>query len=266
MNISNSAGATIEEVKNFWDSRPCNVRHSTKEVGSKEYFDEVEERKYFVEPHIPLFANFEIWKDKKVLEIGCGIGTDAINFTRAGALYTGVELSTESLSIAQKRFDVYGLKGSLFVADAEKLDRSLPKKNFDLIYSFGVLHHTPNLSEALQQIVKFSSSETIIKIMVYAKNSWKQKMIDIGLDQPEAQFGCPIANSYEKHELTDLFSENGLQVLSLTQDHIFPYVVEEYRKYNYIVQPWFRDMPELMFRSLEKSFGWHMLIEAKLKS
>jgi 2-polyprenyl-3-methyl-5-hydroxy-6-metoxy-1,4-benzoquinol methylase len=266
MNINESAKASIEEVKSFWDSRPCNIRHSTKIVGSREYFDEVEERKYFVEPHIPLFANFVMWKNKEVLEIGCGIGTDAINFARAGALYTGVELSKESLSIAKKRFQVYGLRGTLLEADAERLDISLPKKNFDLIYSFGVLHHTPNLSEALRQIVKFANSETVIKIMVYAKNSWKQKMIDAGLDQPEAQFGCPVANSYEQNELNNLFNENGLQVLSLNQEHIFPYVVEEYLKYNYVIQPWFKDMPELMFRSLEKSFGWHMLIEAKLKS
>ena len=70
----------IAAVREYWNSRPCNIRHSTKPVGTREYFDEVEARKYMVESHIPEFADFERWKGKKVLEIGCGIGTDTINF------------------------------------------------------------------------------------------------------------------------------------------------------------------------------------------
>src|SRR5690348_1486316 len=73
---------SVEEVREYWNRRPCNIRHSPKPVGSKEYFDEVEARKYFVEPHIPGFAQFARWSGKRVLEIGCGIGTDTINFAR----------------------------------------------------------------------------------------------------------------------------------------------------------------------------------------
>ena len=51
----------IERVANYWNKRPCNIRHSEKPVGSAEYFDEVEKRKYFVEPHIPRFADFKSW-------------------------------------------------------------------------------------------------------------------------------------------------------------------------------------------------------------
>jgi 2-polyprenyl-3-methyl-5-hydroxy-6-metoxy-1,4-benzoquinol methylase len=66
-------------------------------VGTREYFDEVEARKYFVEPHIPEFAQFKQWKGKKVLEIGCGIGTDSVNFARAGADLAAIEISEKSL-------------------------------------------------------------------------------------------------------------------------------------------------------------------------
>ena len=76
----------ITAVRDFWNARPCNIRHSPKEVGTRDYFDEVERRKYFVEGHIPAFAEFSRWKDRKVLEIGCGLGTDTISFSICSSL------------------------------------------------------------------------------------------------------------------------------------------------------------------------------------
>src|SRR6266704_5380693 len=100
---------SLEQVQDYWNRRPCNIRHSPKPVGTKEYSDEVEARKYFVESHIPGFADFERWRGKRVLEIGCGIGTDTMNFARAGAEVTAVDLSEKSLVIAQQRAKVFGL-------------------------------------------------------------------------------------------------------------------------------------------------------------
>src|SRR6059036_3054722 len=114
---------SIDSVRQYWDRRPCNLRHSPKPAGTKEYFDEVEWRKYFVEPHIPRFAEFERWNGKKVLEIGCGIGTDTINFARNGAWVTAVDLSEKSLEVARRRAEVFGLQDRIrFIrADAEHL-------------------------------------------------------------------------------------------------------------------------------------------------
>ena len=254
----------IVDVKEYWNRQPCNIKHSKAPIGTVEYFNEVETRKYFVEPHIPGFAEFSKWNGKRVLEIGCGIGTDAVNFARGGAEYTGIELSEESLKIARDRFEVFGLQGAFIEGNIEDLDLSILGDKFDLIYSFGVLHHTPSLEKALNQIHALCNKETIFKVMVYAKNSWKQKMIDAGLDQPEAQYGCPIANSYEHSEIVEIFKNSGFTIDNISQDHIFPYVVPKYKKYNYVKEKWFEVMPDEVFEAIEKAFGWHMLIDAKI--
>ena len=251
---------SLKEVQDFWNARPCNLRHSNAPVGTKQYFDEVEERKYFVEPHIPAFADFPNWTGKRVLEIGCGMGTDATNFARNGAIYTGVELSSESLNLAKQRFEVFGLSGRFIEGNAEEIGQLLRGETFDLIYSFGVLHHTPSLENALKGIHTLMHGNSVFKMMVYAENSWKSAMISAGLDQPEAQYGCPIANTYTKYEITEVLHKLGFSVESIQQDHVFPYVVEKYKKYNYVRESWFQNMPQEVFRAIERELGWHLLI------
>ena len=254
---------TIEEVKKFWNERPCNIKHSSKELGTMEYFDEVELKKFRAEPHILKFTEFPQWKNKKVLEVGCGLGTVGINFALNGVDYTGVELSKESLEIAKKRFEVYNQFGKFYLGNAEELSSFVPIETYDLIYSFGVIHHSPHPEKIVSQIKKYMNENSVLKIMLYAKDSWKNYMIDAGLDQPEAQYGCPIANTYTKQDVVELLDE--YEVLSIEQDHIFPYQVEPYKLGEYIKQPWFDIMPTEMFETLEKNLGWHLLITAKLK-
>ena len=254
----------IETVKAYWDARPCNIRHSKLAVGTREYFDEVEARKYQVEPHIPGFAQFDRWRGKRVLEVGCGIGTDTINFARAGATVTAVDVSSESLALARRRAEVFGLRDriSFHCVDAEQLASVVAPEVYDLVYSFGVLHHTPDPARAVAQIRNFMSESSEFRMMVYAKNSWKRIMIDAGLDQPEAQSGCPVAYTYTREEITDLL--RGFEVTDVRQDHIFPFVIEKYIRYEYEIVPWFAAMPRELFRALEQNIGWHNLVVARL--
>lgn len=255
---------SIQTVQQYWDARPCNLRHSDKPVGSREYFDEVEARKYFVEPHIPAFAEFARWSGKRVLEVGCGIGTDTIRFARAGARVTAVDLSAKSLALASSRAQLFGLAERIrfHQADAENLAGAVPREDYDLVYSFGVIHHTPRPDRAIESIRRYMTPLSEFRLMIYAANSWKAAIIDAGLDQPEAQSGCPIANTYTPETARGLLA--GFEILELRQDHIFPYVIEKYVRYEYELQPWFKAMPIEMFRALEKRFGWHLLIRARL--
>ena len=86
-------------------------------------------------------------------------------------------------------------------------------------------------------------------------------MIEEGFDQPEAQYGCPIAYTYTEQQITDMIG-TGFEINSITQDHIFPYQVEPYKQGEYIKQPWFESMPNEIFRALEKRLGWHLMVTA----
>ena len=165
----------IAQVHDYWNARPCNIRHSTKPVGTREYFDEVEARKYFVESHIPAFADFKRWKGKRVLEIGCGLGTDTINFARHGAQVTAVDLTEKSLELALQRAKVFGLEDRIrFIqANAEELSASVPVEPYDLVYSFGVIHHTPAPGKVLDEIRKYVRRQ-VLRQHQLAMAAWQQ--------------------------------------------------------------------------------------------
>lgn len=267
---------SIEKVQDFWDRRPCNIRHSEAKIGTKKYFDEVEKRKYFVEPHIPKFAQFSKWKGEKILEIGCGIGTDSISFARAGAQVTAVELSKKSLDLAKRRAKIYGLdkKIKFYLANAEELSKVVPVEPYNLIYSFGVVHHTPFPEKVIAEIKKYSDKNTTIKLMVYHRYAWKVLWIllkfgrgafwridNLIATHSEAATGSPVTYVYSKDQARKLLK--GFKILEMRIDHIFPYSIPEYKRYQYKRVWYFDYLPKRIFRWLETHFGWHMLITAR---
>lgn len=278
MTTDNFQNTSIEYVKEYWDQRPCNIRHSPKPLGTREYFDEVEARKYFVEPHIPQFAQFERWRNKKVLEIGCGIGTDTINFARHGAEVTAVDLSEKSLEIARQRAEVYALQDRIhfYCGNSEMLNTFVPVESYDLIYSFGVIHHTPHPEQVVAQIRQYVRPGSTIKIMVYHRYAWKVLWIlltygrgqfwrleELVAQHSEAQTGCPITYIYSKREVEQLL--DGFELSQVSIDHIFPYRISDYVKYQYVKEWYFRWLPQPIFRLLEQRFGWHLCVTGTAK-
>jgi hypothetical protein len=179
-------------------------------------------------------------------------------------LVTAIDLSDESLKIAKRRAEVFGLQDKIefFQANAEELASHVPPRQYDLVYSFGVIHHTPKPRSAVVQIRHYMTASSELRMMLYAKHSWKNIMIQAGFDQPEAQTGCPVAFTLTRDEAVNLLE--GFEIMEIRQDHIFPFVIEKYVKYEYEILPWFSAMPKEMFEALEKSLGWHMLITARL--
>src|SRR5262245_32679150 len=96
-------------VHDFWQANPCGAKFADAPVGSREFFAAVERHRYATESHIPAVVDFPRWAGKDVLEVGCGLGTDAINFARAGANYTGVDLTEASIAMVRTRFSQEGI-------------------------------------------------------------------------------------------------------------------------------------------------------------
>ena len=254
---------TLEEkIQRYWNNQPCNIKHGDSEPGSLEFFKQVSARRYRVEPHIAEFAGFHLWAGKRVLEIGPGIGSDAAEFARNGAEYYAIDYSAESVKLAQQRFVVEELEGEFRCGDASNSTSYIGLPPMDLVYSYGVIHHFPALDRILNNVFNVLAPGGEFRFMVYAKNSWKQTMIYKGLDQYEAQAGCPYVKSFTKEEIPALLGER-FHIERLRQDHCFMYNVEAYKAGRYELEPWFEAMPDNMREAVREYLGWHLLVKAR---
>ncbi|HXG68909.1 MAG TPA: class I SAM-dependent methyltransferase [Blastocatellia bacterium] len=157
-------------VHDFWQANPCGAKFAQVEIGTREFFEAVERHRYQTEWHIPEVVGFERWRARDVLEIGCGLGTDAVSFARAGARYTGIDLTERSIELVRRRFALEGLTADLKTADAEALP--FPDASFDLVYSHGVLHHTPDTQHAINEAHRVLKPGGTAMVMLYHKNSY----------------------------------------------------------------------------------------------
>ena len=146
-----------EQVRQFWSEQSCDTQVAVSAKYSRDYFEEIERFRYFDQPFIHSFAQFTRYRGRRVLEVGFGAGTDFIQRIRAGAIASGVDLTREALGNLQERIASYGLPPpeQLRTGDAEALP--FADAIYDLGYSFGVLHHTPDTEKAIADI----SSEVI---------------------------------------------------------------------------------------------------------
>ncbi len=163
-----------ERVRAFWQANPCGTKFADAPPGSRRFYELVEEHRYTREWHIPLAADFAGARGLKVLEVGCGLGTDGAQFAGAGADYTGVDLTDAAIELARKRFELFNLPGKFRPADAENLD--FDNDSFDLVYSHGVLHHTPDTARAIQEIHRVLRPGGRAVVMLYHRDSYNYRV------------------------------------------------------------------------------------------
>jgi len=168
--------ATVEQeqekarVQSFWEAEPCGSEHAEAPEGTPEFFAQVERKRDELEPFIARFADFPLTRGQSVLEIGVGAGTDFIRFARAGAKATGVDLTEHAIALVRERLDNEGLDAELRQADAERLP--FDDDSFDRVYSWGVLHHTPDTERAVREAIRVLKPGGRLCVMLYSRHSW----------------------------------------------------------------------------------------------
>jgi len=161
---------SIDEVKGFWNATPCQSRLS-QQTERRRYFEEISQKRFRGrEWHIPIIAKFDTFRGKDVVEIGCGVGTDGIEFARNGANYVGVDLTPNSVELTRERFKVFEVPGRFEVANAEE---GLPfaDASVDHVYSFGVIHHSPAPEKIVREIYRVLRKGGTFTVMLYNRSS-----------------------------------------------------------------------------------------------
>lgn len=167
--------ATLKDaVRSHWQAQPCGTREVSPE-DRRRFFAQIEHERYTWEPYIKPFARFEEGRGKRVLEVGVGAGTDFVNWVRAGAVATGLDLTEEGVALTRERLTLEGLDAELTVGDAERLP--FPDDSFDLVYSYGVLHHSPDTPRAVKEVHRVLRPGGTARVMIYHYPSWVCLMV-----------------------------------------------------------------------------------------
>lgn len=157
------------EVKDFWNKASCGEEILLKGTTEMEAYDTEARLRYELEPEILLFGKFEESNGKKVLEIGVGLGADHQQFAQSGANLFGIDLTERAIEHTLKRLSLFGLSSNLIVSDAENL--SFQDNFFDICYSWGVIHHSPETPQAVNEIHRILKNDGVARIMIYHTHS-----------------------------------------------------------------------------------------------
>ncbi|HET9532096.1 MAG TPA: class I SAM-dependent methyltransferase [Blastocatellia bacterium] len=253
-----------------WSANPCGAHVARGHTfGTRQYFDAIEEYRYRVySPWMREAIGFDRYRGKRLLEIGCGTGTDLLQFARGGALVTGVDLTPRSVEIARRRFEVYDQRGEFALEDAEML--SFADESFDVVYSFGVLHHTPDTGRAIREVHRVLRHGGEAIVMLYNRASlyywgaivlkhgiFRGELFSSGVEEIMSRHveqsetgGAPLVKAYTKREAREFFKDFARTEISVNQ-----LTREELRLAG-------RLLPERIFVWLANHFGWNLIIRA----
>jgi len=172
--VDSTSSKIKRQVQRFWQRSPCDSWFTNEAPGTLAFYRSLDEHRYKVHRQLQSAIGFERTSGLRVLEIGCGCGSEAERFAGAGAHYTAVDLTNAAVSITRERFQLANLQGSFVQGDAEILP--FTDGSFDLVYSHGVLHHTPDTRRSIREVYRVLSPGGRAVIMLYYRDSFNYQV------------------------------------------------------------------------------------------
>lgn len=244
----------IARITAYWDEHIHDLAITTHPVGSPGFFQQLDDYRYDKLNYLPRLVNFPTYRGKTLLEVGCGAGIDLVHFARAGAIITGIDLSTTAIDLARKNLSQNGLTADLRVMNGEAMQ--FPDDSFDVVYAHGVLQYTADAEKMIAEIHRVLKPGGEAIVMVYNRYSWlnlMRKVTKVPLEHEDA----PVLNKYSIGELKQFLKP--FKTYRIVPER-FPVKTKLHsgwkaRLFNDVFVGTFNLMPKALVRPL----GWHLM-------
>jgi SAM-dependent methyltransferase len=245
---------TTADVRTYWNAHIHDLEITSHPVGSRGFFADLDQYHFEKLHHLLRLVNFEAYRGRRVLDVGCGAGTDLARFARGGARATGVDVSPAAIALARQNFTQQGLHGEFPVADGEQLP--FPDDTFDLVYAHGVVQYTPEggrLVDECRRVLK-PGGEAIFQ--VYNRVSWLNalsKLMKVPLEHEDA----PVLRKYSAAEFRTLL--RGFREVRIVEER-FPVKSRLHKGWKGLLfNTFFVGTFNALPRRVVRRFGWHLL-------
>jgi len=246
--------ATTEQVRAYWDRHIHDLDVTTHPVGSRGFFDDLDQYHFEKLHHLPRLVDFDGYRGRAVLDVGCGAAVDLARFAKGGALVTGVDLAPSAIQLARANFEQQGLQGRFEVADGEALP--FADNSFDFVFAHGVVQYTANPRRLVDECRRVLRPGGRALFQVYNRISWLNalgKLMKVGLEHEDA----PVLDKYSIGQFRRLL--DGFSQITIVAER-FPVKSRLHggwkgALFNTVFVGAFNTVP----RPLVRRFGWHLL-------
>jgi ubiquinone/menaquinone biosynthesis C-methylase UbiE len=244
----------LERVQRYWNERIHDLEMTQNTPGTREFFADLDEYRFDKLRYLPRLVDFEGYRGRRLLEVGCGIGTDLVRFARGGAVVTGVDLSETALELARRNALHAGVEMDLKLANGEALP--FDDASFDVVYGHGVLQYTAEPRLMVEECRRVLKPDGEAIFMVYNRVSWLNavsKVMRVDLEHADA----PVLRKYSIGEYRELLS--GFASVRIVPER-FPVKTRLHGgwkgvAYNRVFVAAFEALP----RAWVRPFGWHLM-------
>ena len=192
----------IDAIANYWNHRIHDLEMTEHPVGTKAFFDDLDDYRFDKLHYLPRLVDFSGFKGRRLLEVGCGIGTDLVRFAKGGARVTGVDLAQTAIDLARKNFELNGVTADeLRVANGEELP--FPDASFDVVYGHGVIQYTADAPPLIREMHRVLKPGGTAIFMVYNRVSWLNAMSKV-MKVPLEHEDAPVLKKYSIGEFKEL--------------------------------------------------------------